>query len=977
MAQFARPDADTSAGNWTASSGSDLYAMLDESSASDSDYITVTDNFGSAEACTLSLSSVTDPADHTSTSVVVRAYTDSYSESVTLNVHLKDGSTSIKSENFTPSTSYSNHTMSLSTTQAASISSYANLTLILTATDGMGMGSETRISHAYFTCPDVSSGITVTPSAATADADGVNPTVSIGDPPVTASAITADADTSGPNVVVTSSGAETATFKILDANGKTYDEAGAETSSKNDGWIRYGSTTPNNIFSTSNDTRIGVILDWKTDFSTDPPSPYVGPTQETESWFRFTNVDLIKDTTIESAFLKLSVNTSNSQYWAGTNNPAIGFKVYGNDVDNATLEDSGNITNDVNGYRNKVLTTASTTYTYGSTALYNGDIVTIDVKDIVQEIVNRGGWSSGNALMILLRDNYPNNQFPTYQPYSGAPLSGLSGWYTYFSTYEHAYSQSSGIEPRLTVVYNNAVNVLTSPATAVASGANPTTEIQMTPVRAVVDTVVNGIGFSSFTITADANVAGPTVLISIPYSAAGPATANAASSVASLGLKIKISDVATSKADSNFGGLGLGGIKSTVAAETVVNALGFTPNPVTADADVVAPTVGTKESPADTKADTAGPTVVLGNLTVTPSPATAKANVDGPILSLTLAKASAKADVAGPTLSLSSLTVTPNPATAEADVSSSTDDLADIGLTVSDIATTDADVVAPTVVLGGYVITPSAATASTQSVTFSTLGLRGFAVSAETGVNTLSLTSGIGIGSITVTTTAATADASTTVADVETLLTPSSATAEVNVAGPTVSFSSVTITPSAASADASTSSSFTIAQPANTTATTDADVAGPTVVFSSDPVTPTAASLEGSTVVGQVILGGYALTPTASSSEAGITAPTTVLSSFSMTPTAATTDSDVSGPVIDIRTLITPAPATTDADVYNPQLTPAKITVAASTFFPRLLTTVSKIPEFATPSISNEDFTVARGVNDSFTDPSISSEYFE
>ena len=124
MAQFARPDADTSVGNWTASSGSDRYAMIDESSASDSDYITVTDDMsGSAEAITLSLSSVTDPEDHTSTSVVVRANADSFSGSVTLNVTLKDGSSTIKSENFTPGTSFGNHTMSLSTTQAGDISS--------------------------------------------------------------------------------------------------------------------------------------------------------------------------------------------------------------------------------------------------------------------------------------------------------------------------------------------------------------------------------------------------------------------------------------------------------------------------------------------------------------------------------------------------------------------------------------------------------------------------------------------------------------------------------------------------------------------------------------------------------------------------------------------------------------------------------------------------------------------------------------
>jgi hypothetical protein len=38
--QFARPVSDVAAGGWTASTGSDLYAMVDESAASDADYIT-------------------------------------------------------------------------------------------------------------------------------------------------------------------------------------------------------------------------------------------------------------------------------------------------------------------------------------------------------------------------------------------------------------------------------------------------------------------------------------------------------------------------------------------------------------------------------------------------------------------------------------------------------------------------------------------------------------------------------------------------------------------------------------------------------------------------------------------------------------------------------------------------------------------------------------------------------------------------
>ena len=167
MVQYARPDADTSVGNWTASSGSNRYAMIDEASTDDSDYIEVTDSFGGAEAITLSLSSVTDPSSGSSHSVVVRSSEDGGMSSITLNVNLKDGGSSIKNEDFYPGGSTVNHTMTLSTAQANNISGggYGNLTLILTATDGAGMGTTTKIYQAYFACPDAASS---TPIAAIA-----------------------------------------------------------------------------------------------------------------------------------------------------------------------------------------------------------------------------------------------------------------------------------------------------------------------------------------------------------------------------------------------------------------------------------------------------------------------------------------------------------------------------------------------------------------------------------------------------------------------------------------------------------------------------------------------------------------------------------------------------------------------------------------------------------------------------------------
>lgn len=55
------PVSDVAAGSWTPSSGSDLYAMLDETAASDTDYIQAT----SATTCTLALASGSDPSSST------------------------------------------------------------------------------------------------------------------------------------------------------------------------------------------------------------------------------------------------------------------------------------------------------------------------------------------------------------------------------------------------------------------------------------------------------------------------------------------------------------------------------------------------------------------------------------------------------------------------------------------------------------------------------------------------------------------------------------------------------------------------------------------------------------------------------------------------------------------------------------------------------------------------------------------------
>lgn len=87
--QLLSPVSDVSAGSWTPSSGTDLYAMLDETVASDTDYIAAT----SATTCTLALASGSDPA--SSTGHILRYRLPPGSG--TVSVALKQGTTTIAS----------------------------------------------------------------------------------------------------------------------------------------------------------------------------------------------------------------------------------------------------------------------------------------------------------------------------------------------------------------------------------------------------------------------------------------------------------------------------------------------------------------------------------------------------------------------------------------------------------------------------------------------------------------------------------------------------------------------------------------------------------------------------------------------------------------------------------------------------------------------------------------------------------------
>jgi hypothetical protein len=126
-AQYARPNADITDGAWTPSTGVDLYAVIDEETASDTDYIVTS----AASTCQIGLSPVTDPATSSGQALKYRAQS---STSSTLIARLKQGSTTIATATHpnVPS-SWTDYTMNLSAAECDAITNYADLRVELEA----------------------------------------------------------------------------------------------------------------------------------------------------------------------------------------------------------------------------------------------------------------------------------------------------------------------------------------------------------------------------------------------------------------------------------------------------------------------------------------------------------------------------------------------------------------------------------------------------------------------------------------------------------------------------------------------------------------------------------------------------------------------------------------------------------------------------------------------------------------------------
>jgi hypothetical protein len=133
--RYARPDADVSDGDWLPSTPGDLFAMLDEETASDTDYIYTE----TASTCVIRLSDVADPA--TSDHHVLR-YRVRSAEGSTLVATLKQGATTIATRTHSAlGTDWTTLEMNLSGPETDAITDYTDLTVTFAASDGGTSGN--------------------------------------------------------------------------------------------------------------------------------------------------------------------------------------------------------------------------------------------------------------------------------------------------------------------------------------------------------------------------------------------------------------------------------------------------------------------------------------------------------------------------------------------------------------------------------------------------------------------------------------------------------------------------------------------------------------------------------------------------------------------------------------------------------------------------------------------------------------------
>lgn len=202
--------------------------------------------------------------------------------------------------------------------------------------------------------------------------------------------------------------------------------------------------------------------------------------------WRFQNVTIPQGATITNATLELRI------YQSGTSSFGTNLVAQDADTTSAFSSSSYNISN-------RTPTSASVNWSVGSTSFTDGQIITSpDISSVIKEVVDRGGWSSGNSLVIV------------GQPSSGGKaIYKRAGNTSYAAKLDITYSTIGG---------SSGKTLLLITADSSLTGEESTRKSQFESWGYTVNTVQDGDAQA----TIDAALAGSDVVY-IPYSVDGAA----------------------------------------------------------------------------------------------------------------------------------------------------------------------------------------------------------------------------------------------------------------------------------------------------------------------------------------------------------------------------------------------------------------------------------------------------------------------
>lgn len=199
-------------------------------------------------------------------------------------------------------------------------------------------------------------------------------------------------------------------FTVTDDGSPNMSDSESITITVND--VAAGGTVESSIASDSDDgyfwgqsEPLSAYITGRDDFMLGELHGY-GPTY---AFLKFDNIDVPQGSSITEA--KLTGTTTNDQYH--DLDDSVTVNIYGNDEDNASAP------SDWGQYSSLNKTSANVTWNFpAETWPDNEERTSPDIKTIIQEVVNRPGWVSGNSVMIMIEGqqnwSYDAKEFASY-----------------------------------------------------------------------------------------------------------------------------------------------------------------------------------------------------------------------------------------------------------------------------------------------------------------------------------------------------------------------------------------------------------------------------------------------------------------------------------------------------------------------------------------------------------------------------------